>query len=173
MRREEKQVIINRLTDQINSYAHFYLADTSELDAETTSILRRKCFDSEIELVVVKNTLLKIALDNVEKEINDELYGVLKGSTSLMLTNTGNSAGKLIKEFRKNHDKPILKGAYVDESIYIGDIEIDTLANIKSKEELIGDIVMLLQSPMKNVISALNSGGNIIAGVVKTLAERE
>ncbi|MGQ1910446.1 50S ribosomal protein L10 [Marinifilum sp. RC60d5] len=172
MKREEKIQIIDSLTEEINASNHFYLTDISEMNAEDTSALRRACFEKDIKLIVVKNTLLRIALEKAEGEF-DGLTDVLKGATSLMLTETGNLPAKLIKEFRKGNDKPILKGAYVEESLYIGDNELDALTTIKSKEELIGDIVALLQSPIKNVISSLESGKNILAGVVKTLSEKE
>jgi len=160
------------LTEEINASNHFYLTDISEMNAEDTSALRRACFEKDIKLVVVKNTLLRNALDRAEGEF-EGLNDVLKGATSLMLTDTGNLPAKLIKEFRKGHDKPILKAAYVEESIYVGDNELEALSTIKSKEELVGDIVALLQSPIKNVISSLESGKNILAGVVKTLSEKE
>lgn len=172
MDREEKNTIVKDLSDKINEYSHFYLADASELNAEDTSSLRRKCFENEIKLIVVKNTLLKIALDNSEGDF-EELYPLLVKPTSIMFTNTGNSPAKLIKEFRKNHDKPVIKAAYVEDGLYIGDEKLELLSNIKSQEELIADVIMLLQSPAKNVISALQSGGNILSGVVKTLADRE
>ncbi|RUT78690.1 50S ribosomal protein L10 [Ancylomarina longa] len=172
MKKEQKVQIIDSLTEEINASNHFYLTDISELNAEDTSALRRACFEKQIKLVVVKNTLLRNALEKADGEF-EELTDVLKGATSLMLTDTGNLPAKLIKEFRKGHDKPILKAAYVEEALYIGDNELDTLTNIKSKEELVGDIVALLQSPIKNVISSLESGKNILAGVVKTLSEKE
>jgi large subunit ribosomal protein L10 len=172
MKKEQKIQIIDSLTEEINASNHFYLTDISEMNAEDTSALRRACFEKDIKLVVVKNTLLRIALEKAEGEF-EGLDNVLKGSTSLMLTETGNLPAKLIKEFRKEHDKPILKAAYVEESLYIGDNELEALTTIKSKEELIGDIVALLQSPIKNVVSSLESGKNILAGVVKTLSEKE
>ncbi|MDQ2178235.1 MULTISPECIES: 50S ribosomal protein L10 [Marinifilum] len=172
MKKEQKIQIIDSLTEEINASNHFYLTDISEMNAEDTSALRRACFEKDIKLVVVKNTLLKIALEKAEGEF-EGLDNVLKGATSLMLTETGNLPAKLIKEFRKEHDKPILKAAYVEESLYIGDNELEALTTIKSKEELIGDIVALLQSPIKNVVSSLESGKNILAGVVKTLSEKE
>ncbi|NOY37860.1 MAG: 50S ribosomal protein L10 [Chlorobi bacterium] len=172
MTREEKNAIIDALTEQINATDHLYLTDISTLNALDTSALRRKCFENGIELIVVKNTLLKRALDKADKDFND-LFDVLKDSTSLMLTETANLPAKLIKEFRKNHDRPVLKAAFVEESIYMGDDQLETLASLKSKEELIGDIILLLQSPMKNVISSLQSGGNILTGVLKTLSEKE
>lgn len=172
MKKEQKIQIIDSLTEEINASNHFYLTDISEMNAEDTSALRRACFEMDIKLVVVKNTLLRIALEKAEGEF-EGLDNVLKGATSLMLTDTGNLPAKLIKEFRKEHDKPILKAAYVEESLYVGDNELEALTTIKSKEELIGDIVALLQSPIKNVVSSLESGKNILAGVVKTLSEKE
>ena len=171
MKREEKDIIVNNLVDQLKESPHFYLTDASELNAEATSLLRRKCFESNIKMVVVKNTLLKRALEQTESEV-DELYDVLKGSTAIMFTETGNAPARMIKEFRKKFDKPIIKAAFVEESIYIGDDQLDNLVNVKSKEELLGDLIGLLQSPIKTVISQLQSGGNILAGVVKTLSEK-
>ena len=172
MKREHKIQIIDSLTEEINASNHLYLTDISEMNAEQTSALRRACFEKDVKLLVVKNTLLRIALEKAEGEF-DGLTESLKGATSLMLTETGNVPAKLIKEFRKGHDKPILKGAYVEESIYIGDNELEALCTIKSKEELVGDVIALLQSPIKTVISSLESGKNILAGVVKTLSEKE
>ena len=171
MRREEKSAIIESLAATLKEYSHFYLTDTAALNAADTSELRRICFKNGIKLIVVKNTLLKRALE--ESEVNfEELYPVLKGTTSIMFSNTGNGPAKLIKEFRKSHDKPVLKGAYVQESFYVGENNLDSLVSVKTKEELIGDIIMLLQSPAKNVISALQSGGNTIHGVLETLSKK-
>ncbi|MBP5473134.1 MAG: 50S ribosomal protein L10 [Bacteroidales bacterium] len=172
MKREEKNVVIENLAEQLKEYSHFYLADITALNAADTSDLRRKCFENDIKLVVVKNTLLKKALEKSDANF-EELYPVLEGATSVMFTNSGNVPAKVIKEFRKKHDKPILKGAYVQESIYVGDNMLDALVAIKTKEELIGDIIMLLQSPAKNVVSALQSGANTIHGVLETLSKRE
>jgi large subunit ribosomal protein L10 len=172
MRQEEKNAIINSLADRLKEYSHFYLTDTAQLNAADTSALRRKCFENDIKLVVVKNTLLKRALKQTDVNF-EELFPVLKGTTSVMFANTGNSPAKLIKEFRKKHDKPVLKGAYVQESIYIGDNMLETLVTLKSKNELIGDVILLLQSPAKNVVSALQSGGNKIHGVLETLSKRD
>ena len=172
MRRDEKNTIVDSLAEKLGEYSHFYLTDTAQLNAADTSALRRKCFEKEILLVVVKNTLLKRALERSDTEF-DELYDVLKGSTSVMFSNSGNIPAKLIKEFRKKHDKPLLKAAYVEESIYVGDNELDALVAIKSKDELLGDLVALLQSPMRNVMSALQTGGNTIHGVLETLSNRE
>ena len=172
MTREEKNAIIDALTEQINSRGHLYLTDISTMNAGDTSDLRRKCFEKDIKLIVVKNTLLKKALEKAEKDYS-ELFDVLKNPTSVMLTDVANVPAKLIKDFRKDHERPILKAAYVEESVYIGDDQLDMLAALKSKEELIGDIILLLQSPVKNVMSALQSGNNILTGVLKTLGEKE
>ncbi|HLN55424.1 MAG TPA: 50S ribosomal protein L10 [Bacteroidales bacterium] len=171
MRREEKNAIIENLSERLKEYNHFYLTDTAELNAADTSELRRKCFENDIKLVVVKNTLLKRALEQTGVNF-DELFPVLKGTTSIMFTNSGNTPAKLIKEFRRGHDKPVLKGAYVQESVYLGDNMLDALVSVKTREELIGEIVSLLQSPAKNVISALQSGGNKIHGVLETLSKK-
>ena len=172
MRREEKNTIIDSLAEILKEYSHFYLTDTAQLNAADTSDLRRKCFENDIKLIVVKNTLLQRALE--QSEINfEELYPVLKGTTSIMFSNTGNGPAKLIREFRKKHDKPVLKGAYVQESIFVGENTLEALVSIKTKQELIGDIIFMLQSPAKNVISALQSGGNKIYGVLETLSKKE
>jgi len=171
MRREEKSAIIDSLTDRIKEYSHFYLTDTAQLNAADTSELRRKCFENGVKLIVVKNTLLHRALEQSDGNF-EELYPVLKGTTSVMFSQTGNTPAKLIKEFRMKHDKPVLKGAYVQESVYLGDEMLDELVAVKTREELIGDIVLLLQSPARNVISALQSGGNKIHGVLETLSKK-
>lgn len=174
MKREEKAAIIENLKSSIEEYNHFYLADISELNAEETSVLRSECFKKDIKLVVSKNTLMRKALEGLEGDY-EGIYEALKGSTSVMFCNTGNVPAKLIKELSKKskHEKPELKGAYVEESIYLGKESLEALVNIKSKEELIGDIIGLLQSPMKNVVSALQSGGGTIHGILQTLSERE
>jgi len=172
MNREDKNRIIDNLTDSISNAKHFYLTDISDLDAETTSKLRRACFEKEINLVVVKNTLLKKALEKFDGKF-DDLYVALKSSTSIMFAEINDIPAKLIKEFRKTNQKPVLKAAFVEESIYIGDDYLDALSSIKSKEELIGDLILLLQSPARNVLSALQSGGSKLAGIVKTLSEKE
>jgi len=173
MTREEKNSIINQLTERINEFPHFYLADTSELNAADTSNLRRKCFERNVRLVVTKNTLLKKALEQSDKADFTPLFDTLKGSTSVMFADTGNAPAKLIKDFRKEKGKPILKAAFVEESFYLGDNQLNILATLKSKNELIADVIALLQSPAQRVISQLQSGGNILSGVVKTLGERE
>jgi len=171
MRREDKKILIEDLTQQLTDNSNFYLADISELNAEDTSNLRRLCFKYGIKMRVVKNTLLKQAMENVEKDL-EELYSTLKGNTSIMFAEAGNAPAKMIKEFRKKSERPILKGAYIEEMTYLGDEQLDFLVAIKSKDELIGDIVSLLQSPMKNVISALQSGGSKLSGVLETLSQR-
>ena len=172
MNKDEKNRIIDSLTDTLSNARHFYLTDISDLNAETTSKLRRACFEKDIKLVVVKNTLLRKAFEKFNGKY-DGLYDVLKDSSSIMITDINNMPAKLIREFRKLNKKPILKAAYVEESIYIGDDQLDALSGIKSKEELIGDLILLLQSPSRNVISGLQSGGNKLAGIVKTLSEKE
>ncbi|WP_242085391.1 50S ribosomal protein L10 [Aestuariivivens sediminis] len=172
MTREEKSQVIEDLTAQLASSANIYLADISGLNAGATSDLRRACFKANVKLAVVKNTLLAKAMEASDKQFG-ELPTVLKGNTSVMYSETGNAPAKVIKNFRKKSEKPLLKGAFIEEAIYIGDNQLDTLVDIKSREELIGDIVMLLQSPAKNVISALQSGGGKLAGIIKTLSEKE
>ena len=172
MRREEKDVIIENLAQRLNDTKHFYLTDISSLNAEETSNLRRKCFEKEISLLVVKNTLLRKAMEKCEGDF-DDLYDLLKDSISIMFCETGNTPAKLIKEFRKTMEKPVLKAAFVEESIYIGDDQLDALSNIKSKDELLGDLLMLLQSPAISLVSALASSGANMAGALKTLSEKE
>lgn len=172
MTREEKSQVIETLTAQLSDNANIYLADISGLNAGNTTNLRRACFKAGVRLEVVKNTLLKKAMESSDKDFG-ELKDILKGNTSLMFSETGNAPAKVIKEFRKKSDKPVLKGAYIQESIYVGDNQLDSLVELKSKDELVGEIIGLLQSTAKNVISALKSGGNTIAGLVKTLSERE
>ncbi|REE82817.1 large subunit ribosomal protein L10 [Lutibacter oceani] len=172
MTREEKSQVIEALTTKLTESNIIYLADISGLNALDTSNLRRACFKANIKLAVVKNTLLSKAMAKSDKDFGD-LPESLKGNTSLMISETGNAPAKLIKEFRKKSKKPVLKGAYIEEAIYVGDDQLDALVNIKSKEELIGDIITLLQSPAKNVISALQSGGNKLSGILTTLSEKE
>ena len=172
MTREEKSQVIEELTAQLASNTNIYLTDISGLNAGSTSDLRRACFKANIKLAVVKNTLLEKAMEASEKDFGD-LPSILKGNTSVMYSETGNAPAKVIKAFRKKSDKPLLKGAFIEEAIYIGDEQLDALVDIKSREELIGDIVGLLQSPAKNVISALKSGGGKLAGILKTLSEKE
>jgi large subunit ribosomal protein L10 len=171
MTREEKSQVIQDLTATLTDTSTIYLADISGLDAVSTSNLRRACFKANVKLAVVKNTLLAKAMEASDKEFG-ELADILKGNTSLMIAEAGNAPAKVIKEFRKKSEKPLLKGAYVEEAIYVGDDQLEALVNIKSKEELIGDIVLLLQSPAKNVVSALQSGGSKLSGILKTLSEK-
>ena len=172
MTKQEKHEIVKNLLAKLNENNIFYLADISELDAETSTKLRRMAFKRDVSLNVVKNTLLRKALEAAEGSY-EEFYDVLKGNTSILFSEVGNAPAKLIQEFRKKNKKPILKGAYIEEAIFIGDDKIDTLAQIKSKEELVGDIITLLKSPAKNVLSALQSGGSTIAGLVQTLSEKK
>lgn len=173
MTRTEKNQVIDELAETLSAADVIYLADTSELDAEATSNLRRTCHKKEVQLNVVKNTLLRKALERVEGKDFTQLYDVLAGPTSIMLSDTGNVPAKLIKEFRKKHEKPILKAAYVEEMCFVGDDQLTALSEIKSREELIGEVVSLLQSPVRNVLGALESGKNTLGGLIKTLEERE
>ena len=173
MTREEKSQYIEDLAGKLSKSVVFYLTDTAGLTVETVNQLREKCFKSNIELRVVKNTLLKKAMEQIEDTNYEDLYGVLAGPTAIMFAETGNAPAKLIKDFRKKHEKPLLKGAFIEEAIYTGEENLEFLTSIKSKEELIGDIIALLQSPAKNVISGLKSGGGTLAGILKTLSERE
>ena len=174
MTREEKNQAIETLSERLNESANFYLTNIGDLDSVKTSNLRRMCFNNKISLLVVKNTLLRKAMEKSEKDFED-LADILKGPTSVMFTEVGNAPAKLIKEFRKKFksEKPTLKGAYVEESTYIGENQLDILENIKSKDEVIADIIALLQSPAKNVISALQSGGQKLSGILQTLSEKE
>jgi large subunit ribosomal protein L10 len=172
MTKEEKAKYIDDLTAELTQAGVFYLADTSELSVEVINNLRRKCFQSGVTLKVVKNTLLYKAMERVEGIDYGQLSEVLAGPTSIMFAEVGNVPAKIIQEFRKKSDKPVLKGAFIEEAIFVGDNNLEALANIKSKNELIGDIVGLLQSPAKNVISALKGQGGKIAGILKTLEER-
>ena len=171
MTKEQKVQEIQDLTERLSSVKNLYLTDIAGLDAVQTTALRRACFNSNIKLSVVKNTLLAKAMEASDKDFGN-LKEVLKGNTSLMFSDVGNTPAKLIKNFRIKSEKPLLKGAYIEEAIYIGDDQIDVLESIKSKEELIGEVITLLKSPAKNVISALQSGRSNISGILKTLSER-
>ncbi|MFI3330608.1 MAG: 50S ribosomal protein L10 [Rikenellaceae bacterium] len=172
MNREEKTIAINSLAEKLNAYPHFYVTDASELNAEQTAALRRQCFETGVSMVVVKNTLFIKALEKVEKA-DAELVKTLVGSTAIMFTETAKAPAVLIKEFRKTNDKPVLKAAFAEECVYIGEGALEDLVNIKSKNELIGEVIGLLQSPAKSVISALQaSAGGKVAGLVKALEER-
>ena len=172
MTREEKSLVIDNLTAQLAENNVIYVTDLTGLDAQQTSALRRACFKADIKLAVVKNTLLAKAMESSDKEFG-ELPHILKGNSALMYAEVGNAPAKLIKEFRKKSDKLVLKGAYIDSAVFVGDNQLDALAAIKSKNEIIGDIIGLLQSPAKNVISALKSSGGKLAGIIKTLSEKE
>ena len=171
MRKEDKNQLVDSLADKINSNDIIYLADISELNAEQTSDLRRLCFKRDIKMTMVKNTLLKRAMEKSDKHL-EELYSALKGPTSLMFSDTGNAPALLIKEFRKKSDKPLLKGAFIEEVSYLGDDQLSALASIKSRDELIAELMALLQSPVKNVMSGLQSGGQNLTGILTTLSER-
>jgi len=171
MTREEKAQVIQDLTTQLAENATIYLADISGLNAQSTSDLRRAAYKADVKLNVVKNTLLAKAMEASDKDFG-ELSTVLKGNTSIMVAEQSNAPAKLIKNFRKKSNKPLLKGAYIEEEVYIGDEQLDALVAIKCKEELIGDVITLLQSPAKNVISGLKSSGGKLAGILKTLSEK-
>jgi len=170
MTREEKSKVIEKLTAELAENTNIYMTDVSGLNASETSKLRRACFKANIKLSVVKNTLLSKAMESSDKDFGS-LNEVLVGNTALMYSEVGNSPAKLIKQFRKKSERPLLKGASIEDSVYVGDDQIEFLANIKSREELIGEIITILQSPAKNVISALQSSGSTISGVLKTLSE--
>ncbi|HUH33701.1 MAG TPA: 50S ribosomal protein L10 [Daejeonella sp.] len=171
MRKEEKHEVVLALTEQIQEYGNFYITDTANLTVAKVNAIRRKCFESDIKMQVAKNTLIKKAMEAAGGDYS-EMYDVLKGSSSIMFSKTANAPAKLIKQLRKQGDKPLLKAAYIDSAVFIGDNQLDALVNLKSREELVADIIALLQSPAKNVISGLQSGGNKLAGIVKTLQER-
>ncbi len=174
MRKEEKAQIIDSIAAQLEQTPDFYVTDIEGLNAEKTANLRRLCFEKNVKLLVVKNTLLRKALEAKNYSDAASLFPVLKGSTAVMFTSTPNAPAKLIKEFSKDNEKPVLKGAIVQDCTYVGANQLDVLVDIKSREELIGDIITLLQSPAKNVISALQAAaGGKIAGLVKTLSEKE
>jgi large subunit ribosomal protein L10 len=172
MTKLEKAKYIDDLVTELNDANVVYLTDTSNLTVEEVNNLRRRCFNSNISLKVVKNTLLEKAMERVENRSYGNLTEVLAGQTAVMISEVGNAPAKLIEEFRKKNDKPVLKGAYVEEAIFIGDNQLSTLVAIKSKEEVLGEIIGLLQSPAKNVISGLKGAGGKIAGILKTLEER-
>lgn len=171
MRKEEKHDVVLALTETIAEYGNFYITDTANLTVAKVNDIRRKCFQNGIKMQVAKNTLIRKAMEASGGDYS-EIFDVLKGSSSILFSKSGNAPAKLIKQLRKAGDKPILKAAYIDSAIFIGDNQLDALVNLKSKEELVADIIALLQSPAKNVISGLQSGGNKLAGIVKTLQER-
>lgn len=172
MRKEDKALIIEKIVNTLGEYNCFYLTDTTGMNAEQTSALRRACNKAEVKMVVVKNTLLQKALEQLEGDYS-ELYPALAGTTAMMFSNVGNAPAKTIKEFRKGgSEMPVLKAAYVEETFYMGADQLDTLACIKSKNELIADVIALLQSPAKNVVSALQSSGNKLHGILETLSNK-
>ncbi|MXV39229.1 50S ribosomal protein L10 [Flavobacteriaceae bacterium Ap0902] len=172
MTRQEKAEMIEDLTQVLNGTETIYLTDISGLNATDTTNLRKACFKNNVQLRVVKNTLLKKAMERVEQNEYDELYDSLKGNTAIMVSDKGNAPAKVIQTFRKKSEKPILKAAWIETSIYVGDDKVEELARLKSKEELVADVIALLQSPIKKVVSQLQSGGQTISGLVKTLSER-
>jgi large subunit ribosomal protein L10 len=171
MNKEEKHELVLALTEQIKEYGNFYITDTANLTVAKVNDIRRKCFESDITMQVAKNSLIKKAMEAAGGDFSP-IYDVLKGSSTILFTKSATAPAKLIKQLRRTGEKPILKAAYIDQSVFVGDNQLDTLINLKSKEQLIGEIIGLLQSPAKNVISGLQSGGNKLAGIVKTLQER-
>lgn len=172
MTKSEKANAIELLKDQLGNSPFFYLADSSTLTVAEINSFRRKCFEKNIEVKVVKNTLVQKALEALDNDSYSPLYKLLKGPTTLLISEKANDPAKVIKEFRKKKKKPALKAAYIDTAVYIGDDQLETLESLKSKEDLIGDIVLLLQSPMKNVLGSLQSGSNKLTGLLKALEER-
>ena len=172
MKKEDKSLVIEKIAATLKEYSCFYVTETAGLDAEKTAALRKACFKADVKLMVVKNTMLKKALESLDGDFS-ELYPTLKGSSSLMCSNVGNAPAKLIKSIVKKDDTlPRLKAAYVEETVYVGADQLETLANIKSKNELIADVIALLQSPAKNVVSALTSGGTKLHGILETLSNK-
>ena len=173
MRKEDKAILIENIKATLANYSAVYLTETATLNAEKTTALRRAVFKADVKLMVVKNSLLHKAMEESDVDYSG-LYGALAGSTTLMLSNTGNAPAKLIKSFRQKKETiPALKAAFVEESVYMGEDQLEVLANIKSKNELIADVVALLQSPAKNVVSALQSGGSKLHGILETLSNKE
>ncbi len=173
MKKEEKNIIIDDLAGMLGKYPTVYITDTSSLTVAKTSQLRRLCFNKGVKMVVAKNKLIRKAMERTNKDAYEPIFVALKGTSAILFSEAGNTPAKLIKEFRKGGGKkPVLKGAFIDQSVFIGDNQLDTLAALKSRNELIGEIIGLLQSPARNVISALQSSGGKLAGIVKTLSER-
>ena len=171
MNKEEKHDLVLALSEQMKEYGNFYITDTSDLTVAKINAIRRQCFESDITMKVAKNSLIKKAMEAAGGDYT-AMFDVLKGSSSILFSKSATAPAKLIKKLRKQGPKPLLKAAYIDSAIFVGDNQLDTLIKLKSKEQLIGEIIGLLQSPAKNVISALQSGGNTLAGLVKTLQER-
>ncbi len=173
MTREEKTQAIAALKDKFENNQYFYLTDSSTLTVAQVNKLRGLCHEKGVELKVVKNTLVKKALEQTNEENSyEQLYEALSGPTAIMFSDTANVPAKLIKEFREKHDRPVLKAAYIDSDVFLGDDQVEVLAALKSKEELIGDVILLLQSPIKNVLGSIQSGGNTISGLLKALEDR-
>ncbi len=173
MRKEDKAILIENIKATLANYSAVYLTETTTLNAEKTTALRRAAFKADVKLMVVKNSLLHKAMEESDVDYSG-LYDALAGSTTLMLSNTGNAPAKLIKSFRQKKETiPALKAAFVEETVYMGEDQLEVLANIKSKNELIADVVALLQSPAKNVVSALQSGGSKLHGILETLSNKE
>ena len=172
MKREEKDVIIGEITELLDKYPTIYVTDTSSMSAAKTNQLRRLCFNKGVKMLVAKNTLIQKAMEKKDAEGYQEIFSSLKGTSALLFSEVGNVPARLIKDFRKATDRPQLKGAWIDTAVFLGDSQLETLTLLKSRNELIGDIIALLQSPAKNVISALSSSGGKLAGIVKTLSER-
>jgi large subunit ribosomal protein L10 len=175
MTKAEKTVAIEQLAEKFTDAKYFYVTDCSELTVEKINDIRRAAFGQGIQIQVVKNTLIKKALEKAaasNEENYEDLYGVLKGASALMFAEKGNAPAKLIKQFREDLEKPVLKAAFIESEVYVGDDQLENLVNIKSKEDLIGDVILLLQSPIKNVVGSLQSGGNTLSGLLKALEER-
>ncbi len=173
MTREEKTATIEALKEKFENTTHFYLTDSSTLTVEQINNFRRLCYEKGIEMKVVKNTLARKALEAASQEKKfDEILDALKGPTAVLFTDTASLPARVLKDFRKQHEKPVLKAAYIDTDVFFGDEQIETLSKLKSKEELVGEIIGLLQSPAKNVVSALQSGGSTIMGLLQALEER-
>lgn len=172
MTREEKKAVIDSLSARLNAHPHFYLVDIAGLNAQDTSVLRKKCFEANVKLVTVKNTLFSKALEGCGRGDFGGIESVLRGSTAVFFSDVANAPAKLIKEFRTPERRAVLKAAYAEESVYVGDDQLEVLASLKSHDELVADVIALLESPAKNVISSLQSGAHILSGVVKTLSER-
>ncbi len=172
MNKSEKTATIEALKDKFSNSQYFYVTDFSTLTVEQINNFRRKCYEKNIEMKVLKNTLVKKALEQISDTAYTDLYDALKGPTAIMFSEVSNAPAKLIKDFRKDHEKPVLKAAYIDSDVFFGDDQVESLSNLKSKDELIGDVILLLQSPIKNVLGSLQSGGNTISGLLKALEER-
>lgn len=174
MTRAEKTAAIEALKETFAESDYFYVTDASELSVAEVNDFRRLCFEKGIQMKVYKNTLIQKALEAAPEDKNfQDIIDVLKGPTAVLFTETANAPARILKEFRETHEKPVLKAAYIETSVYTGDDQIESLSKLKSKEELVGDVIGLLQSPAKNVISSLQSGGQTLSGLLQALGERE